>query len=76
MRVTDRTVSVNIQVRSAGEIEFQLLQAGESQTVFTKTMQAGKSDLSFVCAGVAPGFYHLVMLNEGRVAHYQEVTIK
>ncbi len=69
------TATFSITVRKQGNIEFSLIQRGtEAVVLYNNDLTPGMHEVSIDLADVAPGFYHVIMYNDKKVAHFQEIN--
>jgi hypothetical protein len=69
------TATFSITVRKEGNIEFSLIQQGkEAVVLYNNDLSRGMHEVSIDLSDVGPGFYHVIMYNDKRVAHFQEIN--
>jgi hypothetical protein len=71
---SENNAIVSITVRAPGKIEFVLIRAGmDQQTIYSEERARGMAEISLDLSSIVPGFYHMIMYNDERVAHFQEL---
>ena len=71
---TGNIAIVSVTVRAAGSIKFSLIKHGQDpQVIYTQYHNIGSSNISIDLSNVATGLHYMIMYNENRVAHFQEL---
>ena len=75
-RLEDDNLNINFNVREEGNIEFKLSGKGREQQLYQANSQPGLSTVDIDLSDVMSGFYFLIMYNDGRVSHFQEIVVE
>ena len=69
--------TIDFTVRSSGNVTLALERDGIRVKTLSQSQKSnGLTSVEIQSAGVAPGFYYLVLYNNDRVAHFQEFVIE
>ena len=69
------SVRVSLYVRHVGLIELRLIKpGGDPQIIYSVRHDPGLHIVDLDLIDIAPGLYHLIMYNDDRVAHFQELV--
>ena len=71
-----QSLTTDVTVRQKGRVQFIVQGQNISVELYSADMEYGQSSINLDISELPEGFYHILMYNDDRLAHFQELNIR